>query len=776
MALVPLEEPKQLYEITGIICSKDWTKGQPTIFSIQSATTGKKWLVICAFFAPARVGDSISGFCSTLPDGRMCFLKEPLLMPSCSKDNIITTFIILLRRVKTNFGKYQAERLYDFFETECRKRIALLSENITTDGLQDSVFRNRDLLPAACAEMITLYANRFITNESTILPLTHAGLTEEQARVLLTEWYTNWSLRRLYMLGLTWTEVNNSILRGRDISGLYYQLLENPYIVETISMEKAESICFKYGLVFDNQMKAAGELVRFIDKETEAKGFSCYPLSALEVKFMNVSQLLPICKKDYGCIVMFNSIYLGYQYETETTLMKTLVPRPTVETFCSGPTKAAIGNCEEQIKAIELALNNNQCLIVGGAGTGKSTVIRNLCRELDLRGLRYIICSYTGKSISRIKQIFGGAKVNAMTLHMLLARGPKMIGRVDYLIIDEISMVPNALLAQVLIKLLDYNTDENWATKKNERKTHLSLVMVGDASQIPPIDPGNLANELLKSNIPKIRLFIDHRVKNETGVLKSNTVQFARYTYDELEGRVPKNIQFEYGADCNFIEGEISEIESLFRNYNSANNNQKDAVVICPYNAPLDELNERLCNIFLPNAASCKDCRGRVWRTGGKVMALRNFYDLDIMNGEEGIIRRFESDKLIVSFEGRTDVAILLATESLTEEGEIVEESENYRFDAPMSTRFLAYSYAITIHKSQGSEWKTVVVFLPSKFKSGFVTRNLFYTAISRAKENLYIVGYSPSSVDLIVSSKPVERFDNLAKRLNLPTLPLLTN
>ncbi len=398
--------------------------------------------------------------------------------------------------------------------------------------------------------------------------------------------------------------------------------------------------------------------------------------------------------------------------------------------------------------------------------------------------MKYIICCFTGKAVARIKQIFGGNNVNAMTLHMLLAKGPGLIGKVDYLIIDEISMVPNALLAQVLIKLMEYTADENWATRDSEsrallrKRNNLSVVMVGDASQIASIEPGNLCCELLRSNIPKIQLMTDHRVKTD-GVLKSNTVQFAKYTYSELAGIPPERINFEFGKDCTFLEGAIAEIESVIRSYASAGGDQKDLVVISPYNAPLDELNERISEIFLPNAQKVADCRGKIWKVGAKLMCQRNFYDpYFVMNGEEGLIRRIEGDKLIVSFEGRTDIAVPLATDAIDEQGEMVDEKENWRFDEPLNTRFLAYSYAITIHKSQGSEWETVLAYLPANFKSSFLSRNLFYTAISRAKERLYIVGSSASTVDMIVSSKPTERYDNLSKRLKhvASAVPLLTN
>jgi DNA replication protein DnaC len=530
----------QFYNIIGTIINKEWKKGEKnTLLTVLSISTQKEFKIICPFFCPSRPGDAISGMCTTTADGKLIFIREPLVEPGSNEDTVKTSFIIALNGTG-NFGKYRADKLYSFFESQVKQRIAMMPFDN-----HDMVHRNSDMLPKAVVEMISMYCFRFRSNEVTLAPLLHSGLTEEQARTLLTWWYTQFSMRRLYLLGLTWTEINDSILRGWDINELYSQLIENPYIVETVPMEKANSIAARYELIFSSELLMTAELIRFVDKQCESKGWSCYPLKLLYTTYSNLDSLLPICKKDFTCEIRFNSIYLKHQNETENILANFFEKIPINETFCSEKTKKTL--CEEQITAVNNALNNNISIITGGAGTGKTTVIKSIAHEFDLRGTKFLIAAYTGKAVARIKEVFNG-NIKPITLHMLINRGPNILSRIDAIIIDEISMVPNQLLARVLLKLYDYNTNENWISSTNKRFTPIQIILVGDSSQLPPIDPGNLFKELLKSPIPKTRLLVDHR-RNEDSVLKTNTQQFALKAAGLLQ-----DINFQFGGNCLFYQ------------------------------------------------------------------------------------------------------------------------------------------------------------------------------------------------------------------------------
>lgn len=748
---------QEVYQINGTVIKKKWKKGdKDSLLTILSLTTHKEYTIICSFFCPTREGDAISGLCTNLPDGRFTFLKEPSVEPGSTPDTVKTSFMIALKGTG-NFGQYKADKLYNFFETEARKRIASLpcEQN-------DTVFRNKDLIPAAVVEMISLYALRFRSNDTTLAPLLNAGLSEEQARTLLTWWYTQCSLRRLYLLGLTWTEIQKSVQRGWDINALYYQLIENPYLIETVPLDKARNISAKYELQFSREILACGELVRHIDKECENRAWSCYPISYLHNSFANISELLPVCVKLFNCSIRFDSIYLRHQNETENTLAHFFEKKKCLETFCSEYTKKTL--CDEQINAVNMALNNNISIITGGAGVGKTTVIRAIAREFDLRGIKYVIAAYTGKAVARIKQVFEN-NIRPMTLSMLLNRGPRTSNEIDALIIDEISMVPNELLARVLQKIYEFNTVENWVVGCAPRTKPLKVVFVGDASQLPPIDAGNLFNELLNTSLPITRLMIDHRRKDgENNVLKYNTHQFAMKSAGLL-----KDIEFKFGGNCLFYEGDIPEIESIVRALHNDGIKKEDVVVLCPYNEPLEELNMRCRNIFLPNAQYIIDAFGKRFDIGAKVMMLVNNYDLGVMNGDEGIVQSIAADgkTINVSFNGASAIAIPTSLPEHLMENTPIGDDDDFGKEMILSTKNITLSFACSVHKYQGSEIDYVIFFLPKKKISSFLNANLFYTGISRAKKMLYIVGSSPGTVDMIIGYSPIARYDKLAERLN---------
>ena len=744
---------QQIYTILGQITAKAWKQGDKiSYFTVVSVESQKSYKIACPYFCPAKPGDSLSGVCTNKPDNTLIFIKEPLVEPGASKETVKTSFIVALKNNGQNFGSAKAEQLYQYFEKEARQRIATLHFDD-----HDMIIKNRDMIPQAVLELISLYSTRFRENASTIIPLMRAGLTEEQCHTLLNWWYNQCAMRRLYLLGLTWTEINASVMRGWDINQLYYKLIENPFLIETVPLKKAHDIANKYELRFTSDLYAAAELVRFIDAECISRCWMSYPVHLLTQKFQKIPELLTICKKDFSCHVRYDSIYLKHQNETENILCDFFKPVHFPETYVSEITKRSL--CEEQVQAVTMALSNNISIITGGAGVGKTTVIKSICHEFDLRATRFVIAAFTGKAVARIQEVFGDQQVHAITLHMLLSRG--LISELDAIIIDEISMVPNELLARVLTKVYNYNVSENWVTGFVPTRTKpIQIIMVGDSSQISPIEPGDLFNQLLSSRVPKTRLLIDHR-RTQNSVLKSNTHQFALRAAGQLE-----NIHFEFGGDCLFQTGGVSEIESIIRSHHLNGVSQDDIIVISPYNEPLDDLNTRARNIFIPTPKRfIIDAFGKRFDIGCKIIMLKNFYDINVMNGQEGHVVDISADGtyLIATFQKGTYCNIPTDIPPELKKTELGTESTE---ELPLCTKFLSLSYAITIHKSQGSEWKIVVFYMPNKKSSGFLNRNLFYTAISRAKEQLYIVGSSASNVDSVVYTDPEKRHDKLQLRL----------
>jgi ATP-dependent exoDNAse (exonuclease V) alpha subunit len=344
----------------------------------------------------------------------------------------------------------------------------------------------------------------------------------------------------------------------------------------------------------------------------------------------------------------------------------------------------------------------------------------------------------------------------------------------EYLIIDEISMVPNELMSKVLMKLA-YAQPEG-------RK--LKVVLLGDPNQLQPIQWGDLFNQLLSGGtVPRTHLVKDHRRANPGGVLFQNTNQFA--LADELN-----EIIFEWGDDCQFVQGQLPEMEALLKSLHAEGISHQQITVVSPYK-DLDDVNHICQKVFLdpehareepkdvdalvtsiqvgpPKARMLTDAFGRTWYVGARVMMTqKNFYDIDVMNGDEGIIEEVNAQRgyVRVLFNGGQDVNIPTFVPEIVNSYE--EQRDSNDTSDPLSTKYLAHSWAVTVHKSQGSEWQVVIFFVRAgRNSSSFFNCNLLYTGISRAKIKLYVVANAKTSFESAIYVNPPKRHDNLARRM----------
>lgn len=734
----------QLYEIIGIVKNvKPLDKG--SLFYVASVSTQREHQVTCTYFCPARKGDVISGYCMQEKMG-LSFIQNPVVEPPSSKDAVQTAFIVAMGR-GNRLNKYMADRLYDYFQQEALNKIEQYKH--AQEGTSEStIYRNRDLLSAAVMETISYYASKFRTNPDFIQPLLNIGITKEQAEALMRWWHRSHTMRRLYLLGLTRKEILEACDRGwpgtqllASPDALYYQLLENPFLIETLPMEKAQSIATRYRRSFGQDMIESADLVRFVDRQTQENGWACYPVYTLMQRYPRYAELEPVLKRDYKCCIRYNFFYLRYQTQVEDILVEHLQSFPLKETHVCQKTKEKL--CEEQIQAVEMALNNTVSVITGAGGTGKSSTIGCIEQELQLRNIQYLVASFTGKAVSRLKEVLSNPN-KALTMHMILSRALEYSdnGEVqcEYLIVDEVSMIPNELLAKVLCKLSN--------SQPPGRK--LKVVLVGDPEQVQPIEWGDLFNQILISGVvPRVHLQQDHRRQDQDGVLFENMRQFA--TCED-----PSEIQFRWGKDCEHIPGNFSELSALLQTIQS---DHRQITIVSPYERNLDEINQICMSIFVPpGTPSVIDKFGKTWKIGARVMMTKNRYDIKVMNGEEGIVIGVNEHYIDVRFKQGQEVKIPTFVPIVSEEDE--EEQ-------PLSTKLLVLSWAVTIHKSQGSEWNNVIFYLPPNMgRSSFFNRKLLGTGIGRARGNLYVLCLEKSMFEQAIYINPPKRYDNLARRL----------
>ena len=391
---------------------------------------------------------------------------------------------------------------------------------------------------------------------------------------------------------------------------------------------------------------------------------------------------------------------------------------------------------DDQQRAIIACLQNKVTIITGGPGTGKTTVIKKLLQILDGNKLSYRLAAPTGRAAKRITQSTG--KI-ALTIHRLLefdvatrgfSRNEQNALQLDFLIVDEASMI-DVFLAHSLLKALPFNAH---------------LVLIGDIDQLPSVGAGNFLNDLIASTkVTTIRLTeIFRQAQNSLIILNAHRVNNGEFPLSFLP-EAKRDFVFIKEYDPHNLHHHLNEI--LLKKLPGWNISTHDCMILVPMNRGIvgtQQLNSYLQPI-LNKTADQKQLMHGIYRytIGDRVMQIRNNYDKIVFNGDVGTITDINiSDKIIfVQFYER------------------VVEYEQSELDE------LVLAYAISIHKSQGSEYPAVIIPI---FMQHFtlLQRNLLYTAITRAKKLCILIG-QPRAIGMAVkNNKSLERITFLTQFL----------
>lgn len=367
-------------------------------------------------------------------------------------------------------------------------------------------------------------------------------------------------------------------------------------------------------------------------------------------------------------------------------------------------------NCQKD--AIKGAIKNNFFIITGGPGTGKTTIIKAIVEILkdlyDLTSENFALLAPTGRASKRISE---SVKAPAWTIHKYLKWNKEtetfLVDEYnksyeDIVIVDEASMIDIFLFSSLLKGL----------------KSNVKLILVGDANQLPSIGPGDVLNNLLNNDkFNKKYLDIIYRVKEGS---------YITYLADDIKNKKEfKEFSSEY-TDFKFMESSDSDIQEYLKKICDSVKEKgislNDFQVLAPMYKGIngiDNLNNLMANIFNPNQ-DVFQIGDKYYRVNDKVIQLVNDIDNNIYNGDIGYIQSMEyvDKKLVVE---------------INYSGNIVEYKSG-EFDK------FNLAYAVSIHKSQGSEYDNVVVVLAKSFNRMFYNK-LIYTAVTRAKSSLVILG-----------------------------------
>lgn len=530
-----------------------------------------------------------------------------------------------------------------------------------------------------------------------------------------------------------YTKTNNIISIDKFIKNNPYELIEN---IEGIGFEKIDSVFQYYNDNPNDELRIQSAIKYCINDYCYNSGDTYITeeelknklQQLLKIEINNFDEYIEQLIKDNKIIIKEEKIFLKEFLEAEKAIARNILSRikilnlglkeeviePNIHKF---ERKNKINYSEMQKKAIVNSLSNNISIITGGPGTGKTTIINaivNIFREIKYKDKivkdiseKIILCAPTGRASQRMKEATG---YEAKTIHSLLEWDPykntfnrgidnQLIQ--ELIIIDEFSMV-DIFLAKSIFQAI---------------RPESLIVIVGDSAQLESVNPGNVLHDLLSYNdIPQIHLDVIFRQGEGSSIAK-------------LAKEIEENAKIEIvnTKDMSVIERNNDLpllIKSIVDKSYKAGYDEMEVQVLYPkYNGTngIDKLNK----VLLQNKDQQYIEYGEnKFYVGDKVMQLKNNYDKNIYNGDIGKITQIyqnnskKEDSFCMEIEFK-DKKVNISRKELID---------------------IKHAYAISIHKSQGSEFKVVIIPI-SKEAQNMMNKKLLYTAISRAKDKLILIG-----------------------------------
>lgn len=509
-------------------------------------------------------------------------------------------------------------------------------------------------------------------------------------------------------------------------------ITDNPYRLTEVSgigFKRADEVAKALGITGSDARRISAGLIYTLEYAT-TNGHCCLPAELLTAKaaetlgvsvgdieavLKEMTTMLDDDSEEEQLVMSMGAVYLKKYLLAEDSVaasLKYMLSRPDYShlrdqssMIVSSVTRYShVHYNNQQAAAIRMALDSSVMILTGGPGTGKTTTLRGILEALEIVGVKYMMCAPTGRAAKRMSETTGG---EAKTIHRLLDYHPDTgfgmnkenpLGR-GVVIVDEASMVDLMLMRHLLDALSDRNR----------------LILIGDNDQLPSVGAGRVLGDLIDSGaVPTIRLTEVYRQAEGSHIVE-NAHRIIEGKMPVICNRTSKDFFFvSHKTDEEVVKTVVSLVETRIPNAYG----KKEIQVLCPRKAgetATENMNKVLRDALNPcREGSLPDDR---FRENDRVMQTKNNYAKNVFNGDIGVVKTGGMCPSVL-FDGQ--------------EEEIMYE--------PEELGQLMLAYAITIHKSQGSEYDVVVIPL-MKSAGIMLQRNLLYTAVTRAKEMCIIVG-----------------------------------
>lgn len=548
------------------------------------------------------------------------------------------------------------------------------------------------------------------------------------------------------------------LLQAYD-SDVQYVLEHEPYRiiqeVEGIGFKTADQIALAFGMDTEAEERRKAGLVYAMQSAT-LNGHVCIPDTELVYRTAKLLQ----CSEEALWELLHESlqwgelhgeeyngttyVYMPYMYDAECDIsekIKELIKMKPLKTHISPAyfldswqEEQHFELAQKQRDAVEQSLQSGLLVITGGPGTGKTTVVQTIISLAEQERLHIRLCAPTGRAAKRLTET---TSREALTIHRLLVPDGYDMNRpvfefnetnplkADLIIVDEVSMLDMSLFHSLLLAL----------------KPTCRLILVGDADQLPSVGAGSILHDIIRSEkVPVVRLDTIFR-QRDGGRIVTNAHLIN-------SGRLPiVNVDEEFQFKAIESEEQGAQIITTLYQEEVAHGKDSFAVqVLSPMyrlDCGVDNLNKAIQEAVNPPGKGRGEIKdgNTTYRIGDKVMQKQNDYEKGVFNGDIGEIFAIGEDVVHVRYPEQ-DVAY-----HVKELGEIT------------------LAYAITVHKSQGGEYQTVIIVLVSSHAI-MLQRNLFYTAVTRAKKKVIIIGVKAAMERAVTNVRTSQRKTLLAERI----------